>query len=115
MDINFEPDAMEQIYKLTDEAFERHLGPMMELEVKRNAPKDTGKLAESVEASVSRTTHKLYIQAYGDNLREAENRKYYAAWVDLGHEIVAWGNRTGNVKPPTAFMRRALYKRYPGF
>ena len=114
MRIELDHDAMEHIYELTDNMFEEKLGPMMEAQVKRNAPKDSGALAASVSMDVDRIEHKLYIQAYGDESRP-EGRKYYAAYVDLGHRIVAWGNDTGEVKPPTAFMRRALYRRYAGF
>lgn len=108
-------NAMEHLQSLVDNMLETKLGPAMEQEVVKNTPKDTGKLAESVEMTVDRDEHVLYIQAYGDDLREAENRKYYAAWVDLGHRLIAWGNDTGEVIAPTSFMRKALYRRYPGF
>jgi|ERR1700722_9575608 len=114
MDINFESDAMEHIYELTDKMFKENLGPMIKEQVVRNTPKDTGALADSVTMSVDIDTHKLYVQAYGDESRP-EGRKYYAAYVDLGHRIVAWGHDTDKVKAPTAFMRRALYRNYSGF
>jgi hypothetical protein len=105
---------MQRIYELTDNMFETKLGPMIEAQVKINCPKDTGALADSVSMSVDRVTHALYVQAYGDESRP-EGRKYYAAYVDLGHHQIAWGHDTGKVKAPTAFMRRALYRRYAGF
>lgn len=111
----FDADAMENILRAVDKAFETKLGPQMEAEVKKNTPIDTGALIDSVKYSVDRTEHTLIVQAYGDEERAAENRKYYAAWVDLGHRIIAWGHDTGRVQPPTAFMRRALYRRYGGF
>lgn len=115
MEFHMDHEARAHIEVLIDNMLENKLGPMMKAEVIKNTPVDTGALADSVEMNVDRTKHKLYIQAYGDDLREAHNRKYYAAYVDLGHEIVAWGNPTGKIQPPTAFMRRALYRRYDGF
>lgn len=113
MKINWADDAQVRINELVDRMLSDKLGPMMEAEVVRNTPVNTGALAESVTTEVQ--DHKLYIQAYGDELREAENRKYYAAWVDLGHHAFWWGYDSDTVQPPTAFMRRALYRRYPGF
>lgn len=114
MRVEFDAGASEKLAALVDHALDR-LGPMVADEVRRNTPRDTGALVESVEDIVDRGAHKLYIQAYGDDLREADNRKYYAAYVDLGHRLIAWGHDTGRVIAPTAFMRRALYRRYPGF
>lgn len=115
MEIQWDKDAQANIDELVDRMLEDKLGPTVADQVRRNTPVDLGNLRDSVEFNVDKSAHKLYIQAYGDEMREAENRKYYAAWVDLGHEIVAWGNRTGKFQPPTAFMRRALYRRYEGF
>lgn len=113
MDIQWDDRAQAEIDTLVDNMLDTKLGPMMKEEVKRNTPVDLGHLRDSVDYSVE--DHTLYVQAYGDDMREAENRKYYAAWVDLGHRLIAWGHDTGKIIKPTAFMRRALYRRYPGF
>lgn len=114
MRIEFNADAQDKINVLVDTMLDTKLGPMMVAECVRNCPKDTGKLASTVDHQV--TDHSLYITATGDEERTGgENRKWYAAWVDLGHEIVAWGHHTGRIQPPTAWMRRALYRRYSGF
>lgn len=113
MDIQWDADAQDKINTLVDDMLQTKLGPMMEEQVKANTPVDLGNLRDSVTMEV--TDHKLYINAYGDEEREGENRKYYAAWVDLGHKLIAWGHDTGRVIKPTAFMRKALYRRYPGF
>lgn len=115
MDFQMDPDAMAKLYALADDTLETKLGPMVEAEVVRNTPVDLGKLRDSVTSDVDRTRHVLTVSAYGDEERRAENRKYYAAWVDLGHRLIAWGHDTGRVIKPTAFMRKALYRRYPGF
>lgn len=101
--------------QLVGNMFENKLGPMMEAEVKSNAPVGTGNLRESVSFHVDWAKCSLIVSATGSIMRKGSNRKYYAAWVDLGHRVFAWGHETGEVKMPTAFMRRALYKRYPGF
>lgn len=112
MRIDFNDDVQDRLDALVDDLFHTRLGPMMVAEVIRNCPKDTGKLASTTDFTVEDRT--LYITATGDEERMGgENRKYYAAWVDLGHRIIAWGHDTGKVQPPTAYMRRALYRRYP--
>lgn len=115
MQINWDKDSDAHINSLVDHMLDDKLGPMMVAEVIKNCPKDTGKLADSTDHEVDRDKHVLYVTATGDEEREGERRKYYAAWVDLGHRIIAWGHDTGKVKQPTAYMRRALYRRYPGF
>lgn len=114
MNIEIDPKGMEHVLELCDNMFETKLGPAMEAEVRRNAPTGTGRLKESVSSSVDRAKHALYITATGDESREGD-RRYYAAYVDLGHHQVAWGHETDEIIPPTAFMRRALYRRYAGF
>jgi len=114
MDITFNDDAMAKLHALVDRALDTKLAPMMEAECVRNCPKDTGALASTVSHEIE--NHGLHITATGDPARTGgDNRKWYATWVDLGHEIVAWGHHTGKIQPPTAWMRRALYRHYPGF
>jgi hypothetical protein len=113
---NIEIDAsgMDKMMALYDHMLQNKLGPMMKAEVQRNAPVRTGALRDSVDMSVDRAEHILYITATGDKTRPLD-RSSYATYVDLGHEQIAWGHPTGEIRPPTAFMRRALYKRYAGF
>lgn len=110
-----EPGHLENVYRLVDDMFEHKIGPMVKAQVIRNCPVDTGSLSASTTQEVDRIKHVLYIIGYGDESRVEPERKYYAAWVDLGHRIVVFGHDTGRVQPPTAYMRRALYKSYPGF
>jgi hypothetical protein len=111
----FDSDAMEEILSLCDDMFEDHLGPAVKAQVMHNTPIDTGALIDSTYMEVDRSEHALNVGALGDGSRVAENRKYYAAWVDLGHRIFIYGRDTGRVQAPTAYMRRALYRRYAGF
>ena len=113
MDINWNTDAQAHIDALVDHMLDTKLGPMMRDEVIKNCPVDTGALAASTDYHVE--DHKLYVTAIGDESREAENRRYYASWVDLGHRIFIFGHDSGKVQPPTFYMRRALYRHYPGF
>lgn len=114
MNIDWNKDADEQINEKVDGMLER-LGLLMEAQVKKNCPVDLDNLRESVAHEVDRTTHTLYVTATGDEGREGEDRKYYATWVDLGHEQWVFGHNTHKIQKPTAFMRRSLYRRYPGF
>jgi hypothetical protein len=95
--------------------FEDDLGPKIKDQVIVNTPVDTGALAESTYMEVDWTEHKLRVGALGDESRADENRRYYAAWVDLGHRIFVYGHDTGRVKAPTAYMRKAIYRRYAGY
>lgn len=112
---DFDDGAMEEILSRVDDMFEDNLGPEIKAQVMRNTPIDTGALVSTTYMEVDRDTHTLNVGALGDESREGENRKYYAAWVDLGHRIFVYGHDTGRVKAPTAYMRRALYRRYAGF
>jgi len=113
-DIEISQSGMDHMMALYDHMLQNKLGPRMKAEVQRNAPVDTGALRDSVEMSVDRAEHVLYITATGDKTRPLD-RSNYATYVDLGHHHIAWGHDTNEVIPPTAFMRRALYRRYAGF
>jgi hypothetical protein len=111
----FDSDAMEEILSRCDDMFEDELGPAVKAQVMHNTPIDTGALIDSTYMEVNRDEHVLNVGALGDETREGENRKWYAAYVDLGHRIFVYGHPTDKIKAPTAYMRRALYRRYPGF
>jgi hypothetical protein len=36
---------------------------------------------------------------------------HYAAPVEEGHRIVAWGHETGKFQPPQPYLKPALYRR----
>lgn len=110
----FDETAMEHINSAMDKAFDAKLGPLMKAEVQHNTPIDTGALIDSVYYEVDREKHELNVGATGDPKRK-EGRQWYALYVDLGHRIFVYGRDTGKVRQPTAFIRKALYRRYPGF
>jgi hypothetical protein len=104
--IVIDPGALEGAQGDCDEFFATRLGPAIRDDSKRYCPKDTGALADSVEDHLE--GHDLIISATGNDERD------YAAYVDGGHRIVAWGVKTGRVKGPNPFMRSALYQERPG-
>jgi len=102
MRIVFEPDAQEHIAAAVDRFFMDTLGPAIRDDAKRFCPKRTGALAESIERHLEGLT--LIVSATGSHERE------YAAFVELGHRIVAYGHQTGRVKAPSPYLRPALYQ-----
>jgi hypothetical protein len=74
------------------------LGPEIAADAKEAAPRDTGRLADSIEYEVSGTSLRV-----GSNLD-------YALPVEEGHRIVAWGHETGEYQPPRPFLKPALYR-----
>jgi len=62
---------------------------------------DPGSLRDSIEFHMA--GHSLIVSATGSGQRS------YAAYVELGHHIVAWGNPTGESEAPEPFLRPALY------
>lgn len=102
MRIEFDPRLGENLAEATDALFRDHLGPAIRDDAKRFCPKRTGTLADSIEDHLD--GHTLIVSATGSDER------YYAAYVELGHRIVAWGHKTGRVQPPQPFLRPALYQ-----
>lgn len=98
MEDGFEDEVMAGWLKLAEE----RLGPDIAGDARRYAPEDTGALKESVEHHMEGPT--LIVSATGG----ADGRTY-AAYVELGHRIVAWGHDTGKVQPPRPYLRPALY------
>lgn len=94
----FEPGWESRIDGGTAELLER-LGVAIEADAKVAAPVLTGALRESIEHEVD-----------GDTLRVGSNL-HYAAPVEEGHRIVAWGHETGKFQPPQPYLRPALYRR----
>jgi hypothetical protein len=62
---------------------------------------EPGALLDSIEFHLA--GHSLIVGASGSADRS------YAAYVELGHRIVAWSHDTGRSKPPQPFLRPALY------
>ena len=59
-----------------------------------------GALLESIEFHLN--GHNLIVSASGSDERS------YAAYIELGHHVVAWGRPMGYSKPPQPFLRPAL-------
>jgi hypothetical protein len=102
MRIEFDPDAYAHIAEAVDAFFLDVLGPAIRDDARRFCPKRSGDLADSLERHLEE--HTLIVSATGSEKRE------YAAYVELGHRIVAWGHETGHVQPPSPFLRPALYQ-----
>jgi hypothetical protein len=75
------------------------LGVAIETDAKAAAPVLTGDLRDSIEHEVD-----------GDTLRVGSNLPY-AAPVEEGHRIVAWGHDTGKFQPPQPYLKPALYRK----
>jgi hypothetical protein len=102
MRIEMDPGWESNVGASTDALFRDHLGPAIRDDAKRYAPKLSGALAGSIEDHVE--DHTLVVSATGSDERD------YALYVESGHRIVAWGNKTGRVQPPQPFLRPALYQ-----
>jgi hypothetical protein len=85
-----------------DQFFDERLGPDVAGTATVLCPKRTGDLAKSIEYSVSDAV--LTISATGSDER------WYAAYLELGHRLVAWGRQTDEFVAPRPFLRPALYQ-----
>lgn len=103
MRIVFEADAQAHIDDAIAAFFMDTLGPAIRDDAYRFCPKRNGDLARSLERHLE-GPRRLIVSATGSEERE------YAAFVELGHRIVAWGHETGRVQPPEPFLRPALYQ-----
>jgi len=106
MRIVYDPAWQSRVYEATDALFRDRLGPAIRDDAKRFCPKRTGSLADSIEDHLE--GHRLIVSATGSDERA------YAAYVELGARIVAWGHPTGRVRPPHPFLRPALYSQRSG-
>lgn len=96
------PGWEDKVRSAADGVLRDKLGPAIADDAKRYCPKRTGALADSIEHHME--GHTLVVSATGSDERT------YAAYVELGHRIVAWGHATGRVQPPQPFLRPALYQ-----
>lgn len=71
-------------------------------------PMPGGALRDSIEYYLR--IHTLIIKASGDPNGTEGPPKNYAYWVETGHRIVVFGYDTGRTKPPSPFLRPALYQ-----
>lgn len=92
-------DWREQLTARVDVFFDEQLGPDIVDDAFRFAPKDTGRLAESIDHVVE--DHELYVTAHTP----------YAAAVELGHRVVNQYGDTGAWVPPQPYLRPALYNK----
>ena len=77
-----------------------HLADSVADDAQRFAPVRTGHLKSTiVRGPVEGDSVKVHAFAY------------YAAYVELGHRIVAWGHETGKFQPPQPYLRPALYRK----
>lgn len=81
------------------EDMERRIGSEILADAKVYCPKKTGALAASLKLEVSRRSFRI------------SSDKDYAAPVELGHWLVAWGVHTGRFIPAQPYLRPALYKK----
>ena len=119
------PDWLASVLALTDQMFLTRLGPEISTDAKRycpvffgdnstagpvsyaialslGTPMPGGALRDSIDFGL--LAHILIVWATGGDGRA------YAAYVELGHQIVVFGYRTGRSKGPQSFLRKALYQ-----
>jgi hypothetical protein len=93
-------DTEAELTAALDKYFTDHLGPAIEADAKRYAPKRTGKMAQAISFRVE--NHRLIVEA---GVR-------YAVFVELGH-MVAHGPGMSIVGPkmvpPQPFLQAALF------
>jgi hypothetical protein len=119
--LQFNPAAYEDIYAAMDGFFEDELGPDIADSARAKCPvfggqnstakpeslaaagddNQPGALLDSIEDHLN--GHDLIVSATGSDERS------YAAYVELGHRVVAWGHPMGYSKPAQPFLRPALY------
>lgn len=103
MRIELDAAGLAMVEGSTDALFRDELGPAIRDDAKRYCPKaGDDALADSIESHLE--GHSLIVSATGGHGRA------YAADVELGHRIVAWGHVTGRVEHPEPFLRPALYQ-----
>jgi hypothetical protein len=121
VDITMEPGWEDDVLAASDVLFLTRLGPDIYADAWRLCPVfgganstatgvslaaagpdyEPGALRDSLEFHL--TGHSLIVSASGSPERQ------YAAFVELGHRVVAWGHPMGYSKGPTPFLRPALY------
>lgn len=101
-EVEVNPGWVGDLREKVDQFFDERLGPDISSDATALCPKRTGALAQSIEYHLN--DHTLVIAATGSDER------WYAAYVELGHRIVAWGRETGRFKGPEPFMRPALFQ-----
>ena len=124
MRLTMDPDWLENVYAATDRLFLDTLGPdifedardacpvfggenstatPVSLAIGERMGRDIpgGALRDSIEFHLNK--HDLIVAATGSDERT------YAAFVELGHHIVVFGNPTGRYKEACPFLRPALF------
>lgn len=117
-----DPDWLEKIYQYTDMLLEGYLGPEIAGDARSYCPVfggenstatpeslaaagddyNPGALRDSIEDHMD--GHTLIVSATGSSTRS------YALYVELGHNVVAWGHDMHYEKPEQPFLRPALYQ-----
>jgi len=105
----------------TDQLFATNLGPLISASAKAYCPIFGGQNSTATAASIAAAGPDYEPGALRDSIRfflrlhllivmaTGSDERTYAAYVELGHRIVAWGHDTGRSKPPQPFLRPALY------
>lgn len=121
------PGWREELWTMTDRLFLTYLGPAITASAKAycpvlggprppstanettlsiaasmGIPLPDGQLRDSIEYHLR--LHTLIVRATGSQDR------WYAYWVETGHRIIIFGYDTGRTKPPSPFLRPALYQ-----
>jgi hypothetical protein len=99
--VEVDPGWIDYLREKIDQFFDERLGPDISSDAVALCPKRTGALARSIGYHLN--DHTLVIFATGSDER------WYAAWLELGHRLVAWGRQTDEFVAPRPFMRPALY------
>jgi hypothetical protein len=77
-------------------------GDLLLAETKRKVPAKSGKLKNSLFLKRTDTSSEINnVLTWGDDVRK------YAAPVELGHGLVAWGHKTGQTVQAKPFLRPA--------
>lgn len=122
MDVRMNADWQARVYAATDRLFLTRLGPEISTAAKAYCPVMGGQNSTAKASTIAAAEragytpgalrdsirfflqlHSLIVMATGSDSRS------YAAYVELGHRVVAWGKPMGYSKPPQPYLRPALY------
>lgn len=115
------PDWLEDVYLATDRLFLTRLGPEISTAAKAYCPVFGGQNSTAKASSIAAAGPDYQPGALRDSIRffllvhalivmaTGSDSRTYAAYVELGHRVVAWGKDMGYSKGPQSFLRPALY------
>lgn len=115
------PDWLQYVYAGTDQLFQLRLGPEIFLAARDFCPVFGGQNSTAKESSMDAAPEDYEPGALRDSIEfhlrvhtlivsaSGSDERTYAAYVELGHRVVAWGHPMGYSKPPQPFLRPALF------